>query len=113
MSAFSYPQSNQDFLSQDTAFAVPFFFINDTDKKRRTDRVKFHIEAQDYFGTVSTILKILAEEKEIGSIEVGKEADLLIIDKDYMTIPVEEIENVKPLLTMVGGKVVYEVSGAL
>ncbi len=55
----------------------------------------------------------LAEDKDLGSIDAGKEADLLVIDKDYMTAPEEEIENIKVLLTMVGGKVVYEVEGEL
>ena len=55
----------------------------------------------------------LSEEKELGNIVVGKEADLVVLDKDYMTIPVDDIITIKPLLTMIGGKVVYEASGAL
>ena len=55
----------------------------------------------------------LSEEKEMGNIVVGKEADLVVIDKDYMAIPQDDIEKIKVLLTMVGGKVVYEAAGAL
>ena len=55
----------------------------------------------------------VAEDKTLGSVEVGKEADLVVIDKDYMTVPADEIEKIKPLLTMVGGKIVYEVAGGL
>lgn len=55
----------------------------------------------------------LGEEKYLGSIEVGKEADLIVLDRDYMTIPADDIKNIKVLLTMVGGRVVYEVEGAL
>ncbi|MBI4465658.1 MAG: amidohydrolase family protein, partial [Acidobacteria bacterium] len=55
----------------------------------------------------------LSEEKELGNIMVGKEADLLVVDKDYMTIPPDEIANIKVLLTMVGGKVVHEMEGGL
>ena len=52
----------------------------------------------------------LAEDKELGSIEVGKEADLVILDGDYMTVPDEDIGEIRILLTMVGGRVVYEIS---
>jgi predicted amidohydrolase YtcJ len=42
-----------------------------------------------------------------GSLEVGKLADLAVLSKDYMTIPVTEIGGLESLLTMVGGRVVY------
>jgi predicted amidohydrolase YtcJ len=46
-------------------------------------------------------------EKERGSIEPGKLADLVVIDRDYLTCPENEIRAIEPLMTMVGGKVVY------
>ena len=56
----------------------------------------------------------LAEGDKLGSIEPGKLADLVIIDRDYMTVmPEDEIEKIQVLLTMVDGRVVYEVSGGL
>ena len=55
----------------------------------------------------------LAEDNRVGSIEPGKLADLLIIDKDYATIPADDIEKIQVLLTMVDGRVVYEREGAL
>ena len=42
-----------------------------------------------------------------GSLEVGKFADLAVLTKDYMTVPVSEIGTLESLLTMVGGKIVY------
>jgi predicted amidohydrolase YtcJ len=48
------------------------------------------------------------EEKEKGSLEVGKLADLIVIDRDYLTCPVDEVRDTKVLLTVLGGKVVYE-----
>ncbi len=48
------------------------------------------------------------QEKEIGSLEKGKFADMVIWDKDYCSIPTDEIKDVKALMTFVGGKVVYE-----
>ena len=54
----------------------------------------------------------IGESDRIGSIERGKLADLVIIDQDYLTIPEDNIATIKPLLTMVDGKVVYEAEGA-
>jgi hypothetical protein len=42
-----------------------------------------------------------------GTLEPGKLADLAVLTKDYMTVPVNEIGGIESLLTMVGGKVVY------
>ena len=43
----------------------------------------------------------------LGSLEPGKYADLVVLDRDYMTIPAEDIAHLKPVLTMVNGEVVY------
>jgi predicted amidohydrolase YtcJ len=45
-----------------------------------------------------------------GSIEPGKLADLAVLSKDYMTVPLDELESIESLLTMVGGKIVYAAS---
>ncbi|NRD20758.1 amidohydrolase [Winogradskyella eckloniae] len=45
------------------------------------------------------------EENEKGSIEVGKFADFIILDKDIMTVDTKEIPNIKVLNTVVGGEV--------
>jgi predicted amidohydrolase YtcJ len=47
-----------------------------------------------------------AEDRR-GSLEPGKLADLAVLSKDYMTVPVEEVGEIQSLLTMLGGKVVY------
>ncbi|MEO7726245.1 MAG: amidohydrolase [Burkholderiales bacterium] len=51
---------------------------------------------------------IVFQEANLGSLQPGKYADLLVLDRDYLTVPVGEIKDIKPLMTMVGGKVVYE-----
>jgi predicted amidohydrolase YtcJ len=48
------------------------------------------------------------QEKNLGSLEVGKQADLVVLDRDYMTVPAAEIKHLKPTLTMVGGRVVFD-----
>ncbi len=47
------------------------------------------------------------EENDMGSIEAGKLADLVVLDKPYLTIGDEDLKQMKPLLTMVGGRVVH------
>ena len=54
-------------------------------------------------GSVYTIL----QEHNLGSLAPGKMADLVVIDRDYLTIPANEIKEIKSLITMVGGRVVY------
>ncbi len=48
------------------------------------------------------------EEARKGSLEVGKLADLILIDRDVLTCPEDDVRGTRVLLTVVGGKVVYE-----
>ena len=43
---------------------------------------------------------------QLGTLEVGKFADLLVIDRDYFTVPVDDILKVHPLMTVMGGDIV-------
>ena len=47
------------------------------------------------------------DEDVRGTLEVGKLADLAVLSKDYMTVPVAEVGGIESVLTMVGGKIVY------
>jgi predicted amidohydrolase YtcJ len=47
------------------------------------------------------------DESQIGTLESGKLADLVVLSKDYFTIPTEEIPSVESVLTVVGGQAVY------
>jgi predicted amidohydrolase YtcJ len=47
------------------------------------------------------------DDDKRGKLEVGRLADLAVLDKDYMTVPAEELGSLTSVLTMVGGKVVY------
>ncbi len=48
------------------------------------------------------------EETKKGSIEVGKLADLAILTSDFLTVPEDQIVNIKAYMTIVDGKVVHE-----
>jgi predicted amidohydrolase YtcJ len=50
--------------------------------------------------------RYVQREEEAGSLEEGKWADLVVLDRDYFTIPENDILKIRPLMTMVGGKVV-------
>jgi predicted amidohydrolase YtcJ len=47
------------------------------------------------------------QEREIGSIEKGKLADMVVWDQDLLACPVETLGHAKALLTLLGGKVVH------
>jgi predicted amidohydrolase YtcJ len=52
------------------------------------------------------------EENLKGSIEPGKLADFIVVSKDFLSCPVDEIRNIETLLTVVGGKTVYRSESA-
>jgi predicted amidohydrolase YtcJ len=49
----------------------------------------------------------LGLEGKIGVLEAGAYADLIVLDKDYFDVSPDEIRTIRPLLTMVEGKIVY------
>ena len=46
------------------------------------------------------------KEDEMGTLEEGKFADLVILDRDYFTVPVNDILKVRTPMTMVGGRII-------
>jgi len=67
----------------------------------REDALIAHTRKNAYF---------VFQEDNLGSIQVGKQADLVVIDRDYLTVPAEQIKDIKPTLTMVGGRIAYDAS---
>ena len=50
---------------------------------------------------------ILAEDT-LGTLEAGKYADFTVLEKDYFTVPVEEILDTKVIMTGLGGEIVFD-----
>ncbi len=50
---------------------------------------------------------VMFAEKEKGSIEVGKLADFIVLDRDYMTCPINEVADINVRQTFVAGKQVF------
>jgi predicted amidohydrolase YtcJ len=46
-------------------------------------------------------------EDDLGSIEAGHHADLAVLDRDYFTVPEDELTRIRSVLTLVGGRVVH------
>jgi predicted amidohydrolase YtcJ len=59
-----------------------------------------------YAATMAGAYTMHAEDV-LGSIEIGKLADFVVIPVDYMTIPAEDIWKITPDMTVIGGDVVY------
>jgi predicted amidohydrolase YtcJ len=65
----------------------------------REDALIAHTRKNAYF---------VFQENTLGSIQPGKLADLVVLDRDYLTIPADQIKDISPTMTMVGGRVVFD-----
>jgi len=84
-------------------FAVTGKMVGGTKVIRQTisreDALIAHTRKNAYF---------VFQENNLGSIQPGKLADVLVLDRDYLTIPADQIKDIKPVMTLVGGRVVYD-----
>jgi hypothetical protein len=50
----------------------------------------------------------ILQENNLGSIQAGKLADLVVTDRDYLTVPADQIKEIRSVMTIVGGRVVFD-----
>ena len=50
---------------------------------------------------------VLETEDTIGTLEPGKFADFTVLDQDYFTIPMDEVLNLKAIMTGLSGEIVW------
>lgn len=100
--------------STDNVFADPMFtlwqslkrateapnetMMNESKKITREEAIRLH--------TINGA-RVLMWDDEIGSIEAGKFADLVVLDTDILTCPLDDIRDTEVLTTLVGGRVVH------
>jgi len=58
--------------------------------------------------TTNWAAEYVMAEDTIGSLEPGKYADFAVLDRDFFTIPVDEILDIKVVATGLSGKLVYD-----
>ncbi|HSG65958.1 MAG TPA: amidohydrolase family protein [Gammaproteobacteria bacterium] len=50
---------------------------------------------------------LMFQEGRLGALKPGLLADLLVLDRDYLTVPADEIKSIRPVATLVGGRLVH------
>ncbi|MDY0041532.1 MAG: amidohydrolase [Desulforhabdus sp.] len=82
--------------------------LNEARSRNRTDlsRKQIDLSAMLDFYTRNAAYAAF-QENETGTIEVGKLADLVVLDRNLFTTPLEELDRVKVLLTLLEGKASY------
>jgi len=50
---------------------------------------------------------LIFQETRLGAIKPGLLADMLVLDRDYLSVPVEEIKDIRPVATIVDGEIVF------
>ena len=64
--------------------------------------------------TAYTLTSAYAEfqEKDKGTLEPGKLADVAVLSQDIFTVPAEELPRTLSLMTLVGGRIIYQAKAA-
>jgi predicted amidohydrolase YtcJ len=73
--------------------------INDGEQISRWEALRLFTRDNAWF---------LNAEDKIGSIEEGKLADLVVLDRDYFRVSDEDIPNLRSVLTVVDGEIVHD-----
>ncbi|MCS7171813.1 MAG: amidohydrolase family protein [Armatimonadetes bacterium] len=73
--------------------------INEEQRISRQEALRLYTRANGWF---------LREEEHLGSLEVGKWADLVVLNRDPFQVPDEGLKRIRSVLTIVGGRIVHD-----
>jgi predicted amidohydrolase YtcJ len=73
--------------------------INSGQQIKREEVLKLYTANNGWF---------LREEDQLGTIEVGKLADLAVLSQDYFAVPDADLRKTKSVMTVVGGKIAHD-----
>jgi len=90
----------------ETVYAAVTRGGNDIELYKYTTKEKLSMTDALYYYTMGSAY-LLFEEKNIGTLEYGKYADFIVIDKDPLEIELERLKSIKTLMTVVSGKITY------
>ena len=95
-------------LDQGNIFRELLIFVNRKDNEGRIWGADQAVDRKTVL-LMSTrwAAEYVLREDVLGSLEPGKWADLLILDRDYLNVPEEDFAKTRVLLTLVGGEIVY------
>ena len=88
-----------------------FIYVGMTRINERDQRVYGPSERTDRITQLKSLTRwgayYLLRENALGTLKAGKLADFIVLDRDFLTIPADDIPNVRVLMTAVGGKVIH------
>jgi hypothetical protein len=100
--------SDAQTAGQDSPFFTMYWLVtgNDTTGQQYFTRGTLTRE-EALIGYTRSNAYLVFKEDKLGTLEVGKLADLVVLDRDYMTVPEDDIRDLKSVLTMVDGRIVF------
>jgi predicted amidohydrolase YtcJ len=86
------------------------FYTMITGKNLRGDNINDNqvLTRQETLWLATAANKWITWEDDLGSIENGNHADLVVLDKDYFTVPDAQLPTIHSVLTIIGGQVKYD-----
>lgn len=85
--------------------AVQTLLQSGLDLRDRRDQEQNSSRGWRWRGDIGWAAEYVYKVKDQGTLEADKLADFIVPDKDYFTIPVDEIKKIRPSITVIGGEI--------